>query len=154
MPLPLGCAECCWVKTSDSAQGLSSIASGGLPQVMYCRSFSIWTFNFTMSFSKSNLVPPWFLQWWTFILKQPSRKFRKRSNRTASVLRIKVHFDIQKLMRKLDIAFVRFASRLRRLHSCIFDWCGFGQPSHEFWTLSLVNVCLALVFYRLVFLNC
>ena len=121
---------------------------------MYCRSFSIWTFNFTMSFSKSNLVAPWFLQWWTFILKQPSRKFCKPSFLVGCVLRVKVHFDIQKLTIKFDIAFALFVSRLSRLHTCNFDSCGLRQPSHESCTSSLSNLRLAFVFYTLAFWNC
>ena len=72
----------------------------------------------------------------------------------ASVLRIKVHFDIQKLTIKFDIAFVRFVSRLSRLHTCVFDSCGLRQPSHELCTSSLFNLCLALVFYTPAFWNC
>ena len=114
----------------------------------------ISTCNFTIGFSKLNLVTPWFLQWSTFILKQPSRKFCKRSNLAASVLRTKVHFDIQKLTIKFDIAFVRFVSHLSRLHTCVFGFCGLSQPSHESYTSSLSNLCLALVFYTLAFWNC
>ena len=114
----------------------------------------ISTCNFTIGFSKSNLVPPWFLQWSTFILKQPSHKFCKLHLEAASVLRIKVHFDIQKLIIKFDIAFVRFASRLSRLHTCVFDSCGLSQPSHESCTSSLSNLCLAFVFYTFAFWNC
>ena len=112
------------------------------------------TCHFTIGFSKSNFVPPCFLQWSTFILKQPSHKFCKRSNLNASVLRIKVHFDIQKLTIKFDIAFVRFVSRPSRLHTCVFDSCGLSQPSHEICTSSFSNLCLARVFYTLAFWNC
>ena len=70
------------------------------------------------------------------------------------VLRIKVHFDIQKLIIKFDNAFVRFASRLCRLHTCVFDSCGLSQPSHESCTSSLSNVRLAFVFCTLAFWNC
>ena len=112
------------------------------------------TFNFTMSFSKSNLDAPWFLQWSTFILKQPSHKFCKRHLLVASVLRYKVHFDIQKLTIKFDNAFVEFASRLSRLHTCVFDACGLSEPSHESCTSSLSNLCLAFVFFTSAFWNC
>ena len=125
-----------------------------LHESLECLFVWISTCNFTIGFSKLNLVAPWFLQWWTFISKQPSRKFCKRSNRTASVLRIKIHFDIQKLIIKFDNAFVRFASRLSRLHTCVFDSCGLSQPSHESCTSSLSNLCLAFVFYTLAFWNC
>ena len=114
----------------------------------------ISTCNFTIGFSKLNLVTPWFLQWSTFISKQPSRKFCKLHFGVGCVLRIKVHFDIQKLIIKFDIAFVRFASRLSRLHTCVFDSCGLSQPSHESCTSSLSNLCLAFVFYTLAFWNC
>ena len=72
----------------------------------------------------------------------------------ACVLRIKVHFDIQKLTIKFDIAFALFASRLSRLHTCVFDSCALSQPSHESCTSSLSNLCLAFVFYTLAFWNC
>ena len=114
----------------------------------------ISTCNFTIGFSKSNIVPPWFLQWSTFILKQPSHKFCKPHFCDPSVLRIKVHFDIQKLIIKFDIAFCPFVSRLSRLHTCVFDSCGLSQPSHESCTSSLSNLCLAFVFYTLAFWNC
>ena len=128
--------------------------SRSLHKVLYCRSISILNINFTIGFSKSNLVAPCVLRWSTFILNQPSRKFCKPQNVNASVLRIKVHFDIQKLTIKFDIAFVRFVSRLSRLHTCVFDSCGLSQPSHESCTSSLSNLCLALVFYTLAFWNC
>ena len=111
-------------------------------------------FQLTIGFSKLNLVTPWFLQWSTFILKQPSHKFCKLHLGVACVLRIKVHFDIQQLIIKFDNAFVEFASRLSRLHTCVFDSCGLNQPSHEFCTSSLSNLCLAFVFYTLAFWNC
>ena len=114
----------------------------------------ISTSNFTICFSKLNLVAPWFLQWSTFILKQPSHKFRNRILGAACVLRIKVNFDIQKLIIKFDIACRQFVSRLSRLHTCVFDSCGLSQPSHESCTSSLSNLCLAFVFYTLAFWNC
>ena len=72
----------------------------------------------------------------------------------ACVLRVKVHFDIQKLTIKFDIAFALFVSRHSRLHTCVFDSCGLRQPSHESWRSSLSNLCLAFVFYTLAFWNC
>ena len=114
----------------------------------------ILTCTFTTGFRKLNIVPPCCLQWSTFILKQPSHKFCKTSFVVGCVLRIKVHFDIQKLTIKFDIAFVLFASRLSRLHTCVFDSCGLSQPSQESCTSSLSNLCLALVFYTFAFWNC
>ena len=58
------------------------------------------------------------------------------------------------LSRRLRSAFVRFASRLSRLRTCVFDSCGLSQPSHESCTSSLSNLCLAFVFYTLAFWNC
>ena len=139
-------------KFCDMSQRIWPCAPLRLRQPCEGCSFSNLTFNFTIGFSKSNLVPPWFLQWSTFILKQPSRKFCKRSNSVAFVLRIKVHFDIQKLIVKFDIAFCPFVSRLSRLHTCVFDSCGLSQPSHESCTSPLSNLCLAFVFYTLCLL--
>ena len=101
-----------------------------------------------------DLVTPWFLQWSTFILKQPSHKLCKRHFCDASVLLIKVHFDIQKLTIKFDIAFAVFASRLSRLHTCVFGHCDLNQHSHESCTSSLSNLRLAFVFYTIAFWNC
>ena len=70
-----------------------------------------------------------------------------------SPLRVKVHFDFQKLTIKFDIAFA-VVSRLSRLHTCVFDSCGLSQPSHESCTSSLSNLLLASVFYTLAFWNC
>ena len=72
----------------------------------------------------------------------------------ACVSRVKVHFDIQKLIIKFDIAFALFASRLSRLHTCVFGHCDLNQHSHESCTSSLSNLCLAFVFYTLAFWNC
>ena len=114
----------------------------------------IWTCSYTMRICKSNFVAPWFLQWSTFILKQPSHKFCKLHLGVACVLRIKVHFDIQKLIVKFDNSFVEFASRLSRLHICVFHVFYLSQPSHEFCVLFLSNLRLALVFYTFAFWNC
>ena len=141
-------------KFCDMSQRIWPCAPARLRQPCEGCSFSNWTFNFTIGFSKSNLVAPWFLQWSTFILKQPSHKFRKPIFWNAWALSYKVHFDIQKLTIKFDIAFARFASRLSRLHTCVFDSCGLSQPSHESCTSSLSNLCLAFVFYTLAFWNC
>ena len=89
-----------------------------------------------------------------FHLEATLPQILKTSFVIGCVLRIKVHFDIQKLIIKFDIAFVRFASRLSRLHTCVFDSCGLSQPSHESCTSSLSNLCLAFVFYTLAFWNC
>ena len=114
----------------------------------------ISTCNFTIGFSKSNLMAPWFLQWSTFILKQPSRKLCKPLLVPACVLRVKVHFDIQKLTIKFEIAFALFASRLSRLHTCVFGHCDLNQHSHESCTSCRFNSCVAFVFHTLAFWNC
>ena len=114
----------------------------------------ISTCNFTIGFSKSNIVAPWFLQWSTFILKQPSRKSCKTLLGVGCVLRVKVHFDIQKLTIKFVIACAQYASRLSRLRTCVFGHCDLNQPSHESCTSSLSKLCLAFVFHTLAFWNC
>ena len=114
----------------------------------------ISTCTFTIGFSKSNLVRTWFLQWSTFILKQPSRKLCKPLLVPACVLRVKVHFDIQKLIIKFDIVCRQFVPRLSRLHTCVFGFCDSNQPSRESCTSSLFNLLLAPVFYTLAFWNC
>ena len=136
------------------SHSICKVAPGSLRQLCEGCSLQIWSCSFTIRIYKPNLVTPWFLRWSTFILKQPSRKFWKRHFLVASVLRIKVHFDIQKLTIKFDIAFDQFASRLSRLRTCVFDSCGLSQPSHDFCTSSLSNLCLAFVFYTLAFWNC
>ena len=136
------------------SQRIWPCAPGRLRKVCEGCSARIWTCSFTMRICKSNLVAPWFLQCWTFILKQPSHKCCKLHVVPGCVLRIKVHFDIQKLIIKFDIAFCPCVSRLSRLHTCVFDSCGLSQPSHEFCTSSLSNLCLAFVFYTLAFWNC
>ena len=116
----------------------------------------VWisTCSFAIGFPKSNIVAPCFLQWSTFISKQPSRKFCKPHLGNACVLRIKVHFDIQKLHIKFDIACRQFVSRLSRLHTCVFGHCDLNQPSHESCTSSLSNLCLVFLFCTLAFWNC
>ena len=138
----------------DHSRARSKVASARLHESCEGLFARISTCNFTIGFSKSNIVAPWFLQWSTFILKQPSRKICKLQTEVACVLRVKVHFDIQKLTIKFDIAFALFASRLSRLHTCVFGHCDLNQHSHESCTSSLSNLCLAFVFYTLAFWNC
>ena len=138
----------------DHSRARAKVASARLHKSCEGLFARISTCNFTIGFSKLNLVTPWFLQWSTFILKQPSRKSCKPLFAPACVLRVKVHFDIQKLTIKFDIAFAVFASRLSRLHTCVFGHCDLNQHSHESCTSSLSNLCLAFVFHTLAFWNC
>ena len=89
-----------------------------------------------------------------FHLEAPLPQFVKIVFCAGEPLRCKVHFDIQKLTIKFDIAFALFASRLSRLHTCVFRLFNLNQPSHESCTSSLSNLCLAFVFYTLAFWNC
>ena len=89
-----------------------------------------------------------------FHLEATLPQFLKIAFGVGCALRVTIHFDVQKLIIKFDIVFVRFVSRHSRLHTCVFDSCGLSQPSHEICTSSFSNLCLAVVLYTLALWNC